>query len=124
MNNSKCKSVITRYLAKSFGSPMRHWVASDILEEEESGRNNLYPFLQDLAKHGCRNGVARSLIYYKDFDEFFNKFSGEILKLIDEMVANDEINLSAIEFNKNWFSWFAYECVGREILQEIEAKNE
>ena len=86
-------------------------------------------FFEDLLRSGCQSGIIGSLIYYKDTNDFFDKYEEEIEDLISknmEMLGIEtrplfieSLNGSAENMTqeKNLLSWFAFEEIAREISE-------
>src|SRR5574344_751714 len=80
------------------------YVIDDILSEEE----NYSQHIENVLRFGCGTGFVSSLVYCSQTDNFFNKYSDEILELIENL-KNECLDINSIQFNKNSLSWFAYE---------------
>lgn len=88
-------------------------------------------FFVDLLQHGCQSGMVNSLIYYKDTNEFFDKYENEIEDLITENMEMsgadtrpqfiDSLNGCAENMTqeKNLLSWFAFEETARSLFNEM-----
>lgn len=89
--------------------------------------------MEDVINHGCISGCVSHLIYYKDTNDYYQRFSTEIWDLLVEesdscgydnyleFIAgqNGSINVNNEEQFFNFLSWYAFECVSSWILSEL-----
>jgi hypothetical protein len=91
-------------------------------------------YLNDVITHGCITGCVSSLIYYQDTTKFYETYNEEIWDLLAQI--SDELGhttlLETIAYFhgakdvsndaqfKNLLSWFAYETVAQQLLNESE----
>jgi hypothetical protein len=96
--------------------------------------DNIKGHLQDVCHHGCISGSVSHLIYYKDTNEYYQKFKTEIWDLLQEDSENLGFNnimsfiaslngcnnVDSEEQLLNLLSWYAFESVSNWILSELE----
>jgi len=109
---------------------------SEVLEELKGFETleEAKDFLNDLTTHGCVSGMIGKLIYYKDTNDFYDKYEDEIEDLLEELgyknrfeaiqSLNGSENVGSIEQEKNLLSWFGFEQTGFKILGELEELKE
>jgi hypothetical protein len=85
----------------------------------------------DLYEHGCVSGMIGEMIYYKDTEQFFDKYEQEVQeKLVEygyDRTHDKYVQFLEIEYlseddatyEKNEFAWFLFESVAFEIGSEL-----
>lgn len=89
-------------------------VASDALDECSP-----LSYLEDVTQHGCISGTVSRLVYYVDTNAFFDTHYDEIQEMIEEYQESTGIDLVHTGDLKNFYSWFAYEQIAYEILNQL-----
>ncbi len=87
-------------------------------------------FMNDVISNGCVSGVIGTLIYYKDTNDFFDKYEDEIEELADELDSFGGVIMSILNVHnlcsmtelKNYLAWFGFEEITRKLLNEFENK--
>ena len=90
-------------------------VINIILEE---GHDDTIGYIENINNYGCASGCVSALIYYSDTESFFDKYSNEILELLNDF--NTEVREINFEITKNNLSWFAFESICNKIFYNIE----
>lgn len=97
----------------------------DILTDR--AENEIKGFIGDVLQNGCVSGIVSELIYYKDTNDFYDKYEQEIEDLITEQMDEQGIEKRSLFIGslngdsenmtqeKNLLCWFAVEEVMREI---------
>ena len=80
---------------------------------------NIRDFFIDLMKYGCVSGMISILIYYCDTHEFFNNHYDEIESLRTEYEESTGLVLNPEGDLMNWYSWFAFETVARNLAESF-----
>lgn len=91
-----------------------------VLNDAKEHGDEFKSYLSDVADHGCEGGSCSNLIYTADCREFFDKHYEVIEELRQEWEENTGTSLIIKGDLKNFFAWFAYEYVARELLDELE----
>lgn len=91
------------------------FVINDILEFNESDEE-ISNYINNVLTYGCESGCVSSLLYYRDTKKFFNKYSDEILSILDEL--NDTGGIP-FEIDANNLAWLGYEETIKNIATEI-----
>ena len=80
---------------------------------------NICDFFNDLMKYGCISGMISILIYYCDTHQFFMNHYDEIESLRYEYENATGTALKPIGDLMNWYSWFAFESVARNLAESF-----
>lgn len=95
--------------------------------------DNVKQQMEDLQNYGCQSGMIGTLIYYKDTEEFYNKYKDEINELSNELVDSTGYNslfdliprlekddqLMLEPHNQNTLAWFGFEETSNRLYQEL-----
>jgi len=82
--------------------------------------DNIEDWFNDLLSHGCSSGMIGGMIYYCDTHNFYDKYYNEIEDLRYEYEEMTGEKLHPNDDLKNWFAWFAYEEIARQLANELE----
>ena len=105
-------------------------VISYIVESFDSD-DEIKNFFEDLQSHGCISGMVGHLIYYKDTNDFFDKYEEEIENLITESMENMDIqtrplfieslngSAESISQEKNLLAWFGFEETAYKLFNRL-----
>jgi hypothetical protein len=106
-----------RELKHDSQSDLQKAVITDLLSQ--GAEDEVLIYMKDVVNHGCVSGTVSMLVYYSDTEAFFKKYFNEIFELLNEY--KEEIGeYPNIEFNANNLSWFAYEKIVYDLLNEFE----
>lgn len=112
--NQKQKEILEQYAQDD---NIKGVVATDTLDNEgyELG------YLRDVTSQGCVSGSCSGLIYYADTHAFYDKYSNECDKILEEL---EDSTGEGFRFNgqdvRNTLAWLGYEERARELLDELE----
>lgn len=109
----------------------------DYVIENYDEYDNVADFIKDILKNGCQSGMVGHLIYYKDTNEFYDKYENEIEDKLEEYGTgcgyenrfqqlaslNGSDNVGNIMQEKNLLAWFGFEETLRDIADELECEN-
>lgn len=79
-----------------------------------------YQYIKNVSDHGCSSGVAPTMMYYCDTENFFDKYSTGILDFLEYNRLDFGELPKDLSFNKNDLAWFAYEDAAYKILLAME----
>lgn len=105
-----------RDLKQNTESILKKAVITDILSQGDN--EEIESYIKDLLEYGCVSGIVSDLIYYNDTDRFFTLHHNEILELLEQAKESGEMPI--IEMNSNNLSWFAYEEITRQLVNELK----
>lgn len=91
------------------------FVIDDILDNGESDEE-ISNYINNVLTHGCQSGCVSSLLYYRDTNKFFTKYSDEILSILDDLNNAGGI---PFEIDANNLAWLGYEHTMSIIATEI-----
>ena len=97
---------------------IREQVLKDCLENVEGGYEPKKWF-SDLLQHGCSSGMVGGMVYYTDTHKFYDFHYDEIEEMREEWEDSTGEKLHPDGDLKNWYAWFAYEEVARQVANEI-----
>ena len=80
---------------------------------------NITDFFDDLFRYGCISGMVSELIYYVDTHKFYDTHYAEIEELREEHEQQTGHPLKIDGDLKNWMSWFAFETVTYNLVNEL-----
>ena len=103
------------YEMKSDSEGIRLFVLEDILAVNNNDEE-IEDYIDNVLSYGCVSGCVSSLIYYEDTHKFFNKYSDEILEMLNELNIWHGISF---DINPNNLAWFAYEETIKAIATEL-----
>ena len=125
-------SVELKKLKSETTNELEKYVLDDIIEYGQI-EPELENYLKDVLNHGCQSGICSGLIYYKDTNNFYDKFEGEIWDIVNNISEemeestfqmidglNGSKNVGSNEQFKNLLAWFAYEETCRKIADKLE----
>ena len=112
---------------------LQEYVKDYLLEYGEE-YDDISDYISDILKNGCQSGIVGSLIYYKDTNEFYDKYEDEIEDLLEEYQDNCGYNnrmeaianlngaddVGNIMQEKNLLAWFGFETAVSNIADELE----
>ena len=113
---------------------LREFVINELIDIETD--EEIKGFVGDTLQHGCQSGIVSSLIYYKDTNDFFDKFENEIEDLITQNMEEQGIKTRPLFIEglngsaenqtqeKNLLCWFVFEETLREINQEFKINED
>jgi len=101
-------------LKKNYLSWSLEYYILDNLPNQVDNADDIFDFINQTLKHGCISGGVRGLIYSKDTHEFFNKFSEEILEIVENI--RQECGEIPFELNTNNLAWLGYEETLRNLV--------
>lgn len=106
---------------------LKKYVAEYMLDEldEYNGtqKQQAQSWYNDLMRGGCQSGMIRSLIYYHDTHEFYDKFYDDIEELRLEIEQSIGESLKPEGDLKNWYAWLGFEETARKIADELGLEN-
>lgn len=105
-----------RELKHSSESELQKAVITDLLSQRS--KEEILTYMKDVINHGCVSGMVSNLIYYSDTEAFFKKHFNEIFDLLNEY-KEETGEYPNIELNANNLSWFAYEQIVYNLLNEF-----
>ena len=115
MNNELIKRNLETMLLNSRGLKKETLeIILSLIEDYEDYRT----LFDDIMYQGCISGIIPHLIYYRDTEKFFDKYSNEIFELYNDL--KEELGEINIELNKNNLAWFAFEETTKNIAFELE----
>lgn len=107
---------------------LKNYVIDYFLDED-----NVKQQMKDLKQYGCQSGMIGTLIYYRDTEEFYNKYKDEINELANELVystgyeslfeliptldKDDQLMLKP--HNQNILAWFGFEETSNKLYEEL-----
>ena len=113
-------------------NPLQEYVKAYILDNYEDDEE-ITGFISDLMRNGCVSGMIGELCYYKDTNDFYDKFEDDIEDLIEEYGDNcgyqnrmetiaslngaDDVGNMIQE--KNLLAWFGFERAVNDIADEL-----
>lgn len=111
---------------------LKQYVKEYLIEYGED-YDDMSDFIKEILEHGCQSGIVGALIYYKDTNEFYDKYEDEIEDLLEEyqnscgysnrMEAISNLNgasdVGNIMQEKNLLAWMGFEEMVRLIAEEI-----
>ena len=86
-----------------------------------------YETCKEIVEHGCVSGVSHDHIYYKESLAFFDKYEGEIIEYITDVLGDDIVeemwtnNSNNIIGYKNDVTWSFIELVAMSIVDGVDA---
>ena len=86
--------------------------------------DNPLDFFNDVLTHGCVSGMVSILIYYRDTHAFFQKYYDEIEDIRNGYEEQTGLILQPKGDLMNWYSWFAFEEVARQVAESFGVKKE
>ncbi|MCK2000768.1 hypothetical protein MZM54_05110 [[Brevibacterium] frigoritolerans] len=76
-------------------------------------------FAEDVMTYGCQSGCVTALIYYRQTHEWFDKHYEDIMDLKETYENMTGDKLSPDGDLKNWYAWFSFEIVTRDLYDEL-----
>lgn len=115
MNTTEIKKRLIE-MANSTDENIQKQVAKEALDYSSE---NISDFFNDVMKYGCISGMISILIYYCDTHQFFMDHYEEIESLRCEYEDLNGITLKPEGDLMNWYSWFAFETVARNLAESF-----
>lgn len=115
MNDKKLRKKLQK-IARQRGDSIRKEVAEEVFNHSY---NEVKDFFEDLRNNGCASGMIGKLIYYYDTHKFFNKHYSEIEDLRYEYEEMTGVTLQPQGDLMNWYAWFSFEEVARQLATEL-----
>ena len=103
-------------LKRMKGRGIRHVVACVALQRSKEEIPN---FFNDLLSHGCISGMIPELVYYNDTHRFYDYYYHEIEEIRERHEKEMDHPIVIQGDLKNFFAWFAFEWVAREVVAEL-----
>jgi hypothetical protein len=99
-------------------SELKLGVIEDIqaYEDDESIKSHL----NDIVTYGLEGGAVAGLVYYSDTHLYYDNFYYEIEKIREQWAEEIGEEVKIQGDLKNFFAWFAYEYVAKEIYYELD----
>ncbi len=110
------KVSLRKRLKQMKGKGIRHVVACVALQRSEEA---IPSFFNDLLSHGCISGMIPELVYYRDTHRFYDYYYHEIEEIREEYEEEMGQPIVIKGDLKNFFAWFAFEWVAREVVAEL-----
>lgn len=117
MNYNEGKKKLRQITRDRQSTFLKRKVAQMIIEQAD-GYEQIDDFFNDLFQGGCASGIIGDLIYYKQTHAFFDEYYDDIETLRLQTQEETEMTFKVESDLKNYFAWFAFEEVARQIMME------
>lgn len=79
-------------------------------------------YLEDVVSYGCQSGMVSELIYTVDCENWFDRYSSDILELVKEYEeqTGDRVHWGDHDNIKTFLAWWSFEYVCWNLLNELE----
>lgn len=103
----------------------------------DSGYDDPWGWIDDLAVHGCESGMVSGLIYYNETSKFYEAHKEEIWEMLAEDAESTGENILVMLSQMRWagnisdestfanyLAWYAYETAAQRLLDRHESGEE
>ena len=115
---------------KRYKKNLRNYVVNYYLNKPA---DEIEEHIKDVVTHGCISGLVNDLIYYRDTNNFFDKYQDDIDELAYDLARekgydnyidfiaslNHQGNVGDMKQLKNFMAWFGFEEVSRQLIDEL-----